>query len=119
MVVVKLGVVSLYAVEQQVAGLLEEGVDGKVERVEVRGQREGGERGVLFEGGKASREVERLGRGSGGQLVQERGEEVRVVDDDGKLGEDVLVAEAALLQAEIKQSAWKQARKRHWELTSR
>ena len=97
MVVVELGVVSFYAVEKEITSLLKEGVDGKVKGVEVRGQREGGKRRVLFEGGEASREVEGLGRGSGGQLVQEGGEKVRVVDDNGQLGEDVLVAEAALL----------------------
>jgi len=39
--------------------------------------------------------------------VEERGEEVRVVDDNGQLGEDVLVTEAALLQAADNISVWR------------
>lgn len=104
LVVVKLGVVGLYAVEEEVAGLLKEGVDREVERVEVGCQGQRGKRGVLLEGGEAGREVEGLARGRSRQLVKERGEEVRVVDDDGQLGEDVLVAETALLQAVIVRS---------------
>jgi hypothetical protein len=53
----------------------------------------------LLEGGEAGREVQGLAWGRSRQLVEERGEKVRVVDDNGQLGEDVLVAEAALLQA--------------------
>ena len=37
-------------------------------------------------------------------MVEERGEKVRVVDDNGQLGEDVLVAETALLQAVVYKS---------------
>lgn len=105
LVVVELGVVGLYAVEKEVASLLEEGVDGEIERVKVGSKRERGEVGVLFKSGEAGREVEGLLRGRSGELVEERGEDVRVVDDDGQLGEDVLVAEAALLQTVFVESA--------------
>jgi len=61
----------------------------------------------LLEGGEAGREVQGLAWGRSRQLVEERGEEVRVVDDNGQLGEDVLVAEAALLQAADNISVWR------------
>lgn len=99
MVVVELGVVGLYAVEEEVASLLEEGVNREVKRVEVGCQGEGGERGILLESGEAGREVQGLAGRRSRELVEERGEKVRVVDDNGELGEDVLVTETALLQA--------------------
>lgn len=100
LVVVELGVVVLYAVEEQVAGLLEERVDGEVEGIEVWCEGRGSELRVAVKRSQAPGEGELgvLGRG-GGELVEERGEEVRVVDADRKLSEDVLVAKAALLQA--------------------
>lgn len=100
LVVVELGVVVLYAVEQEVARLLEEGVDGKVERLEVGSKGHGSELRVAVEGCEAARELQLgvLGWGRG-ELVEERGDDVRVVDGDGQFGEDVLVAEAALLEA--------------------
>ena len=104
LVVVEFGVVGLYAVEEEVAGLLKEGVDREVERVEVGCQGQRGKRGVLLEGGEAGREVQGLAWGRSRQLVEERGEKVRVVDDNGQLGEDVLVAETALLQAVVYKS---------------
>lgn len=58
----------------------------------------------MLEGGETGREFESLARGRSRQLVEERGEKVRVVDDNGQLGEDVLVAEAALLQAVVYKS---------------
>lgn len=58
----------------------------------------------MLEGGETGREFESLAWGRSRQLVEERGEKVRVVDDNGQLGEDVLVAEAALLQAVVYKS---------------
>lgn len=99
LVVVELRVVVLDALEEQVACLLEERVDGEVERVVVGVQR--GLRRVLV------LEQRRQVRGEGelllgclcGQLVEEGGEEVRVADGDGELDKDVRVPEAALLEA--------------------
>ena len=53
----------------------------------------------MLKSGEAGREVQGLAGRRSRELVEERGEKVRVVDDNGQLGEDVLVAEAALLQA--------------------
>ena len=53
----------------------------------------------MLEGGEARREVQGLAWGRSRQLVKEGGEKVRVVDDNGQLGEDVLVTQTALLQA--------------------
>ena len=99
--VVELRVVVLDALEQEVARLLEEGVDGEVERVVVGEEGRFGRVGVLQEGGEVGREGELLLGGVRGELVEQRGEEVRVVDGDGDLDEDVVVAEAALLQAGV------------------
>lgn len=77
LVVVQLGVVALYAVEQKVAGLLEERIDGEIERLEVWCERHLGELRVDVQSGEAGREVDfgLLGRCSG-ELVEVRGEEV-------------------------------------------
>lgn len=100
MVVVELGVVVLYAVEKEIARLFEEWIDGKVERFEVWCKRHVGELRIDVESSEARRELE-LGMlwGCGRQLVEERGEEVRVVNADWQLGEDVLVAKTTLLEA--------------------
>lgn len=100
MVVVKLGVVVLYAIEEEITRLFEEWIDGKVERFEVWCKRHVGELRIDVESSEARRELQ-LGLlwGCGGQLVEERGEEVRVVNADWQLGEDVLVTEATLLEA--------------------
>lgn len=101
LVVVHLGVVGLDAVQEKVAVLLEEGVDAERQVVEV-----GGEDGRLREGAglKGAERGGKVGgsRGLGGlQLVDEGGDQVRVVDLDGKLVENVLVAEGRLLQTVI------------------
>ena len=91
LVVVEIGVVRLDAIEEEVAGLLKEGVDGEVERLEARvsGDLDGIAADVVERGGHGD-----LGAlGGSGYLVEERGEEVRVVDLDGELLEDVLVGE--------------------------
>lgn len=99
--VVELRVVVLDALEQEVACLFEEGVDGEVERVVVGEEGRFGGVGILQKGGKVGREGELLLGGVRGELVEQRGKEVGVVDVDGNLDEDVVVAETALLQAAV------------------
>jgi hypothetical protein len=97
--VVEVGVVRLNALEEEIAGLLEEGVDRKVEVVDRRVQRRLESVAVEV--------IERCGlldgtlNGSGGDLVEESCEEVRVVDVDRDLNEDILEAELGLLQASL------------------
>lgn len=89
-------------VEEKVGGLLQEWIDGKIQCVVVWRERVGRETslGIVTELSKGCWEVgSLLLRWWGGKLVQERGEEVRVVDRDRKLDEDILVAQVALLQA--------------------
>jgi hypothetical protein len=100
-VVVELRVVVLDAFEEEVARLLQEGVDSEVERVVVGEEGRFGSVGVLLKSGEVGREGELLFGGVRGELVEEGGEEVGVVDGDGNLDEDVVVSEAALLQAVI------------------
>lgn len=106
LVVVELGVVVLDAVEQQVARLLQERVDGQVERVEVGAQRRLRLERVRVERRQVGREGQLVLGRLRGQLVQQRGEEVRVVDGEGQLDEDVVVAEAALLKACGESAVW-------------
>ena len=101
LVVVELRVVVLDALEEQVARLLEEGVDGEVERVVVGVERGLGQVRVLVQGREAGRERELLLGGLRRQLVEERGEKVRVADGDGELDEDVRVPETVLLKAAL------------------
>lgn len=91
--------VVLNALEEQVAGLLEEGVDRQVERVVVRVKRRLGGVLVLEQGRKVGREVELLLGGLCRELVEQGGEKVRVADGDGELDEDVRVPETTLLEA--------------------
>lgn len=96
--VVGLGVVSLDAVKEKLAVLLEEGVDIERQVVEVGGK--DGRLGVRagFQGGQRWGEVRRA-RGVGGlELVNERGDQVGVVDFDRQFNEDVLVSQVGLLQ---------------------
>jgi hypothetical protein len=101
LVVVELGVVVLDALEEQVARLLEEGVDGKIERVVVGVERRLGSVLVLEQGSKVRRERELLLGSLCRQLVEEGGEEVRVANGDGELDEDVRVPKTALLEAAL------------------
>ena len=96
--VVELGVVVLDALQEQIARLLQEGVDREIQGVEVGVERGLRGVGVLLERRQVRGERELFLRRVGGQLVEERCEEVRVVDDQGQLDQDVLVAETALLQ---------------------
>lgn len=98
LVVVGLGVVSFDAIEQEVAVLLEEGVDGKRQVVEVGGESEGLREGARLEGTEGRREVGRPGGAGALQLVDEGGDQVRVVNLNGQLFEDILVTEIGLLQ---------------------
>lgn len=96
--VVGLGVVSLDAVKEKIAVLLQDGVNVERQVVEV-----GGENGRLseragFQSGQRWGEI-RGSRGAGGlELVDERGDQVRVVDLDRQFNEDVLVSQVGLLQ---------------------
>ena len=98
--VVGLGVVGLNAVQEKVAVLLKEGVDAERQVVVVGGQNVIiGEWALLQSsqrGGKVGRG--RLGRAL--ELVDERGDQMRVTDFNWKLNEDVLVSQRGLLEPE-------------------
>lgn len=98
MVVVGLGVVCLDAVQEEVAVLLEEGVDAERQVVEVGGEGRGLGEGARLESTERGREVGRPGGAGALQLVDEGGDQVRVVDLNGQLFEDILVAKGGLLQ---------------------
>lgn len=96
--VVDFGVVSLNAVQQEVAVLLKERVDTERQVVKVRGEDGGfGERARL-EGAERGREIGGTGGVGALQLVEEGGDQVRVVDFHRQFVEDVLVAEIGLLK---------------------
>ncbi len=97
LVVVEVRVVGFDAVEQQIARLLEEGVNREVQRVEgwVRGQL-GLVAPDVVEGG---REGDLRGLGGRRNLVQEGREEVRVMDQDRDLDDDVPEGQLGFLQA--------------------
>lgn len=90
--------VGLDAVEEKVAVLLEEGIDAEGQVVEV-----GRQHGVLdewagFQSGQRRREIGG-GRLAGAlKLVEERGDQVRVVDFHGEFNEDVLESQVGLLE---------------------
>lgn len=69
--IVQLHVMSLYAIKKEVAGLLQEGVDGKIKRLEIGRQRVAGDIGVSVERSQAWWECELalLLCGLGWQLV--------------------------------------------------
>jgi hypothetical protein len=92
-------VVVLDALEQQIASLLEERVDGEVERVVVGVQRGLGRVLVLEQGRQVRGESKLLLGRLRRQLVEQRSEKVRVADGDGELDQDVVVAESVLLEA--------------------
>jgi hypothetical protein len=89
--------VGLDAVQEEVAVLLQVGIDVERQVVEVGGEDGGFGVRAGLEGGERGGKV---GRGGGGglQLVDEGGDQVRVVDLDGELVKDVLVAEVGLLE---------------------
>lgn len=99
LVVVDLVVVRVNALQEQVARLLEERVNREVEVVDRRVQ--GLPRRVVAQLANRRRVLERVGLGRLGDLVKEGCEEVRVVDGDGELLEDILERELGLLQATI------------------
>jgi len=92
-------VVVLDALKEQIARLLKERVDGKVEGIEVREEWRKRSVGVLLQSSQVWREGQLLLGCLGRQLMEERGEKMRVAHGDGQLNEDVLVPETALLQA--------------------
>lgn len=100
LVVVGLGVVGLDAVQEEIAVLLQVGIDVERQVVEVGGENGGFRVRAGLEGGERGGKV---GRGSGGglQLVDEGGDQVRVVDLDGELIKDVLVADGGLLETRM------------------
>lgn len=98
--VVLLGLVGLYAVKEEIAGLLEERVNAEIERVKIGCER------VVADLGVAGKVGQRLGKVDGGllrrrlrELVEEAGQEMGVVDADREFDKDVLVTEVGLLQA--------------------
>lgn len=95
--VVEVGVVRLDALEQEVASLLEEGVYRQVEVVDRGVQRLLD--GVFAQVRQRSGGLDLVLLGDLGQLVQERRQEVGVVDFDGELGENILEGQLGLLQA--------------------
>lgn len=84
-------------VEEEITGLREKWVNVEGEGIEVRTERVGREERIAFDGRdggwffKGSRWRWRR------QLVQECGEEVRVVYLDGQLNEDILVSKVGFL----------------------
>ena len=99
LVVVDLRVVILYALKEQVASLLEERIYGEIKRVVVWKEGRLGNVGILLQGSQVGRELELLLWRTRRQLVQEGSEEMRVVNSDRELDQDIVVAETALLQA--------------------
>ena len=99
LVVVDLCVVGLNAVQQEVAVLLEEGVDVERQVVEVGSESVGLGEGAGLESAERSRKVGGPGGVGALQLVDERGDQVGVVNLNGQLLEDILVAEVGLLQS--------------------
>lgn len=98
--VVLLGLVVLDRIQHQVAALLEERVDAEVEGIKVGSEGVGADVGVARKLCERGGEVEGgLRRRCLGNLVEEAGEEVRVVDLDRQLDEDILVSEFRLLDA--------------------
>lgn len=97
LVVVGLGVVGLDAIKQEIAVLLEVGIDVERQVVQVGGEIGGFGVRAGLESGERGRKVGRTGRGAL-QLVDEGGDQVRVVDLNGELVEDILVAEVGLLE---------------------
>ena len=96
--VVGLGVVSLDAVKEKIAVLLQDGVNVERQVVEVGGENGGLSERAGFQSGQRWGEI-RGSRGAGGlELVDERGDQVRVVDLDRQFNEDVLVSQVGLLQ---------------------
>lgn len=101
LVVVDLGVVGLDAVQEEIAVLLQEGIDAEGQVVEV-----GGKGGVFAEGAglKGSQGGRELSGSCGNralQLVNESSDQVGVVELDGQFLEDVGVAQVGLLEAAI------------------
>lgn len=97
LVVVEVRVVGFDALEQQIASLLEEGINREVQGVEgwVRGQL-GLVAPDVVEGG---REGNLRGLGGRRNLVQEGSEEVRVMNQDRDLDDDVPEGQLGFLQA--------------------
>lgn len=86
LVVVELGVMGFDAVEEEIARLFEERVDAEIEGVEVGIQRIGHLRAV--DGGERRRHRERAGGWRLGELVEEGGEQVGIVDLNREFGQD-------------------------------
>lgn len=96
--VVGLGVVGLDAVQQKVAVLLEEGVDAERQVVEVGGQNAVLNEGALLQSSQRGGKVGRSGLAGALELVDESGDQMRVVNFNWKLNEDVLVSQRGLLK---------------------
>lgn len=100
--VVGLSVVSLDAVQEQVAVLLQEGVDAKGEVVVVGGENSRLDEGSGFQSGQRWGKIRRSRNVGSLKLVDEGGDQVRVVNLHGKFNKDILVSQAGLLQSIIR-----------------
>jgi hypothetical protein len=101
LVVVDLGVVGLDAVQEEIAVLLQEGIDAEGQVFEVGGKSGGFAEGTGLEGSQGGGKLSRSRRGRALQLVNEGGDQVGVVELDGQFLEDVGVAQVGLLQTAI------------------
>ena len=96
--VVGLGVVGLDAVKEQVAVLLHERIDAEQQVVEVRGEDSRLSGCARLERSEGRREISGPRLLGGLKLVDERGDQVRVVDSNREFDENVLVSQVRLLQ---------------------
>lgn len=87
----------LDALEEEVARLLKEGVDGDVQGIDGRVQR--GLDGVPLEIGERVGLLDLVLGGRRGDLMEERREQVRVVDGNWELCDDVSERKLRLLEA--------------------
>ena len=101
--VVGLGVVGLDAIQEQVAVLLHEGINAEQQVVEVRGENCRLSWRARFKCGKGRRKISRPGLLGGLELVDERCDQVRVVDGNRKFDENILVSQVRLLQSITRQ----------------
>ena len=98
LVIVDLGIVGLDAVQQKVAVLLQERIDAEGQVVKVRDEDGGLREGAGLKGTERGREIGRSRRMGGLELVDEGGDQMRVVNLNRQLFENVLVAEIGFLQ---------------------
>ena len=99
--VVGFGVVGLDAVEEKVAVLFQERVSVECQVVEVRREHGGFGEWAGFQGRQRGGKVSGGRRVGGLQLVDVRGDQVRVVDFNGEFVKDILVSQVGFLQSKM------------------